>query len=112
LHGRSYEFIFNFVPAEQRGQRRRTILLDRFQRIATELITGPLLRAGGRPADYQAGVDLAVANLARISSTLRLRPPIGAASARRASRAQQVAFERAVKQLQAARAIGIWEPDV
>ena len=27
-------------------------------------------------------------------------------------RAQQVAFERAVKQLQAARAIGIWEPYV
>jgi hypothetical protein len=59
VHGRSYEFIFNFVPVEQRGQRRRMILLDRFQRIATELITGPLC---GRPADYQAGVDLAVAN--------------------------------------------------
>jgi hypothetical protein len=27
-------------------------------------------------------------------------------------RAQQLAFERAVKQLQAAKAIGIWEPHV
>jgi hypothetical protein len=60
VHGRSYEFIFNFVPAEQRGQRRRMILLDRFQRIAHRADYRPA--SAGHPADYQAGVDLAVAN--------------------------------------------------
>jgi hypothetical protein len=32
------------------------------QRVLIELINGPFLKAGGSPAEYKAGLDLAIAN--------------------------------------------------